>query len=74
MHSKSDNIEIMISYEAGSEVVLDYALLLYYKCHKVNRGGSYIDFPASITNKKAAVNPISKKIQQMLSICCDINF
>ena len=28
----------------GSEFVLDYIQLLYYKCHKINhRGGSYID-------------------------------
>ena len=69
MHSKSDNIEIMINDEADevmeelfksllnryqnnleksvSGSVVDYVLLLYYKCHKINlnRGGSYIDFP-----------------------------
>ena len=29
----------------GSEFVLDYIQLLYYKCHKIylNRGESYID-------------------------------
>ena len=29
----------------GSEFVIDYGHLLYYKCHKINlnRGGSYID-------------------------------
>ena len=59
MHSKSDNIEIMISDEAdeaiktlfhslknryqnnlqskrGSEFVIDYVQLLYYKCCKIN--------------------------------------
>ena len=69
MHSKSDNIEIMINDEADevmeelfksllnryqnnleksvSGSVVDYFLLLYYKCHKINlnHGGSYIDFP-----------------------------
>ena len=52
MHSKSDNIEIMINDEAdevikellknnlesmkGSEFVFDYIQLLSYKCHKIN--------------------------------------
>ena len=33
------------------------------KCHKINlnRGGSYIDSPDWIKNKKATINPISKK-------------
>ena len=70
MHSKSDNIEIIICDEAdkvikelldslknryqnnlesikGSEFVLDYFQLLYYKCHKINLngGGSCINSP-----------------------------
>ena len=86
MHSKSDNIEIMINDEAdevikelfdsvknryqnnlesmkGSEFAFDYVHLLYYKCHKINpnRGGSYIDSPDWIKNKKATINPINKK-------------
>ena len=38
----------------GSEFVFDYIQLLYYKCHKINqnRGGSYIDSPDWIKNKK----------------------
>ena len=77
MHSRSDNIEIMISDEAdevikelidslknryqnnlesvkGSEFVLDYVHLLYYKCHKINTncGGSYMDSPDWIINKE----------------------
>ena len=59
MHSKRDNIEIMISDEEdeaikelfdslknryqnnleslrGSDFVLDYVKILYYKCHKIN--------------------------------------
>ena len=77
MHSKSDNIEIMINGEAdeviyelfdslknryhhnlesmkGSEFVFDYVQLLYYKCHKINRnrGGSFIDSPDWIQQKK----------------------
>ena len=47
----------------GSEFVFDYVQLLYYKCHKINpnRGGSYIDSPDWIKNKKATVNSINKK-------------
>ena len=40
----------------GSEFVLDYVQLLYYKCHKINpnHGGSYTDYPDWIkkTTKK----------------------
>ena len=38
----------------GSELVFDYVHLLYYECHKINpnRGGSYIDSPHWIKNKK----------------------
>ena len=48
----------------GSEFVSNYVNLLYYKCHKINpsRGGSYIDSPDWIKNKKATINPINKKI------------
>ena len=36
---------------------------MYYKYHKINlnRGGSYIDAPDWIKNKKATKNPINKK-------------
>ena len=46
----------------GSEFVLDCFHLLYYKCHKTNQnpGGSYIDSPDWIKNKKAAINPLNK--------------
>ena len=38
----------------SSEFVFDYAHLLYYKCHKLNPncGGSYIDSPDWLKNKK----------------------
>ena len=47
----------------SSEFVFDYMHLLYYKCHKINpnRGGSYIDFPDWIKNKKATINSVNKK-------------
>ena len=36
---------------------------MYFKCHKINwnLGGSYIDSPDWIKNKKATINPINKK-------------
>ena len=82
MHSKSDNIEILIGNETdeiiedlldsllkrhpkgseesmkGSEFVFDNVDSLYYKLHKIslNRGGSYIDSPKWLKNKKATIN------------------
>ena len=46
-----------------SEFAFNYVYLLHYKCHKINlnRGGSYIDSPDWIKNKKTAINPINKK-------------
>ena len=43
----------------GSGFSFDSVQLLYYKCHKVNfkRGGSYIDSPDRIKQKKATINP-----------------
>ena len=42
----------------GSEFVYDSVDLLHYKCHKIrlNRGGSYIDSPKWLKNKKAMIN------------------
>ena len=47
----------------GGEFVVSYVHLLFYKCHEINpsRGGSYIDSPNLIKNKKATINPINKK-------------
>ena len=47
----------------GCEFDLDYFHLLHFKCHKIypNHGGSYIDSPYCIKNKKAAINLINKK-------------
>ena len=47
----------------GSQFVFDDVNLLYYKCHKTNPncGGSYIDSPDQIKNKKATINPINEK-------------
>ena len=43
----------------GSEFVYDYVDLLHYRFHRIslNRGGSYIDSPKWLINKKATVNP-----------------
>ena len=44
----------------GSEFALDYVMLLYYKCHKINQNwdGSYIDSSDWI-KKKAEINLIN---------------
>ena len=46
-----------------SGFVFDSIDLLYYKLHKIslNRGGSCIDSPEWLKNKKIAINPINKK-------------
>ena len=46
----------------GSNFVFKSVDLLYYGLHKIslNRGGSYIDSPSWIKNKKATTNPKSK--------------
>ena len=43
----------------GSDFIFDSVQFMYYKCHKANfkRGGSYIDSPDWIKNKKATINP-----------------
>ena len=57
-----NNLESMKS----SEFAFHYVHLLCYKCHKINPncGGSYIDSPYWIKNKKATINPINKKCSQ----------
>ena len=43
----------------GSEFAFDSLDLLHYNLHKINlnRGGSYIDSPKWLKNKKATINP-----------------
>ena len=43
----------------GSEFIRDCVALLYYHLQKIGlkRGGSYIDSPEWLKNKKAALNP-----------------
>ena len=83
MHTKINNVEIMIGSETdeiikdlfqsflqkyqeeseesmrGSEFVYDSVDVLYYNLNKVilSRGGSYIDSPKWLKNKKATINP-----------------
>ena len=47
----------------GSEFVYDSVEALYYNLNKVSlrRGGSYIDSPKWLKNKKATINPQNKK-------------
>ena len=61
-----NNLQSMTS----SEVVFNYAQLLYYKCHRINfnRGGSHIDSPDWIKNKRATMNPIKKKIINVFNV------
>ena len=83
MHSKSDNIEVMINDKADeviekhfqsfpnryqiewetsmrdSDFIFECVRLLYYKCPNFEHGGSYIDSPHWIKNKKATINPIN---------------
>ena len=62
-HSLKDKYQNNSEWIKGSDFVFDYVHLLHYKCHKrnLNRGGSYIDSPDWIENKRGARNPINKK-------------
>ena len=46
----------------GSNFVFESVDLLYYSLHKIslNRGGSYIDSPSWLKNKRATINPQNK--------------
>ena len=73
--SKTDEIEDLFEYffqkyqegleesMRGSEYVYDSVDVLYYNLNKVSlsRGGSYIDSPKWLKNKKATINPQNKK-------------
>ena len=51
-----------------SDFIFNSIHLLIYKCHKINlnQGGSYIDSPDWIKNKKPIINPIRKKDNKYL--------
>ena len=87
MHTKSNNVEIVIGSETneiimelfksvlqkyqegleesmrGSEFVCDSVDVLHYNLNKVglSRGGSYVDSPKWVKNKRATINPQNKK-------------
>ena len=92
MHSKSNNVEIMMGTETddiinelfesflkkyqegletkmreGSNFVFESVDLLYYSLHKIslNRGGSYVDSPEWLKNRRATIN---KKIIKIISV------
>ena len=46
----------------GSPFVFESVNLLYYRLHQIslNRGGSYIDSPEGLKNKRATINPKNK--------------
>ena len=48
----------------GSEFIFDSGDALYYDLNKISlsRGGSYIDSPKWLKNKKARINPKKKKM------------
>ena len=50
-----DNLEISMR---GSDFIFDSVQLMYYKCHEENfkHGGSCIDSPDWMKNKKATIN------------------
>ena len=62
-HSLKNRYQNNLESVKGSKFVFDYIHLLYCKCHKINPncGGSYIDSPDWIKNKKVTINSINKK-------------
>ena len=54
-------LDIKLGYKHQQKVILSLIVFLYYKRYKINlkRGGSYIDSPSWIKNKKATINPIN---------------
>ena len=53
----------------GSEFIFDSVDALYYDLNKVSlsRGGSYIDSPEWLKNKKASINKKKKKKKKMVT-------
>ena len=65
MHTRSDNEEFMKGSDTDEIIEglfeLDGVNFLYYNFDKtsINRGGSYIDSPQWLKNKKSTINPIN---------------
>ena len=70
LDSRKNKYQTNLESMKGGEFVFDYVELLYYKCHKINQnhGGSYIDSPDWIKNKKATINPINKKDNKCIKL------
>ena len=59
---KRYNEKLEARMKEGSNFVFESIDLLYYSRHEIslNRGGSYIDSPIWLNNKRATINPKSK--------------
>ena len=102
MHTRSDNIEIMIGDDnddfieehfksflqkheqnlqermRGSDFEFDGVNVLYYDFNKtsINRGGSYIDSPKWLKDKKSTINPKNndhKCFQYSVTLALNLN-
>ena len=90
MHSKSDNIEIMINDEADEVVEKHFKSVRnryqnnlesmkrsefdYDHKTNLNRGGSYIDSPEWIKNKKRTIHCINKKDTKCFQYAVTVTF
>ena len=59
VESLCSRYQILETSMRRSDFIFDSVQLMYFKCHKVNfkRGGSYIDSPVWLKNKKVTINP-----------------
>ena len=63
MRTESNNVEIVMGSETDEIIeelfIFDHINALYYNLNKIslNRGGSYIDSPKWLKNKKVTINP-----------------
>ena len=54
----------------GWKLVFNYVHLLYYECHKINpnHGGSHVDSPDLIKNKKGTIDSVNKNITNVFNM------
>ena len=59
----------------GSEFEFDGVNFLYYDFNKIsiNRGGSYIDSPKWLKDKKSTINPINKDFQYAVTLALNLD-
>ena len=62
-NSLKNSYQSKLEYMKYSKFVFNCVYLVHFKCRKINpnHGGSNLDFPDWIKNKKATINPINKK-------------